>query len=216
MTNLLQEPVLILNKHRVPIDACTVRAAIGDVCANKANFVCPETYGLQDIDTWINRPVNEEDGFITTASSRIALPRVIVTTYDRIPKTKVKFSRRNLWKRDRHRCQYCGKRPRNDEITIDHVIPRSQGGKTCFNNCVLACIKCNKRKNNRTPEQAKMPLVRMVKKDGVLIKEVYDKPKTPIWSPFYAVPRSTGFPLAWKNHLDERTHELYWDTELEN
>ena len=75
-----------------------------------------------------------------------------------MPAAAVTFSRRNIFKRDRYVCQYCGSQPGSEELTIDHVVPRSQGGVSSWTNCVLACMTCNKRKADRTPEQAGMML----------------------------------------------------------
>ena len=87
------------------------------------------------------------------------MPEVIVLkTYDRLPTNSVTFSRRNIFKRDRFTCQFCGRQPGSEALTIDHVVPRSQGGTSTWENCVLACIDCNARKADRTPEQARMPL----------------------------------------------------------
>lgn len=72
---------------------------------------------------------------------------------------KVRFNRRNVYKRDGYTCQYCGKRFTGDELTFDHVYPKSQGGTTVWCNIVTCCFSCNQKKNNRTPEQAKMKLV---------------------------------------------------------
>jgi 5-methylcytosine-specific restriction endonuclease McrA len=107
----------------------------------------------------------------------------------------VTFSRRNVFKRDRFRCQYCRKRCESEDLTIDHVVPRSQGGTSCWMNCVLACIECNKRKADRTPEQAAMPL--------------YKQPVQPQWKPVYAArgPRID----SWAKFLSE----AYWNVELE-
>lgn len=211
----LENPVLVLNKGWSPIDACTARDAISDAFSAKARIICPETYAQYNIEQWLGLPVNDGDSFIQGTSQRVRVPEVIVSTYDRIPNRKVVFSRRNLWKRDRFRCQYCGVRPRQDDVTIDHVVPRSQGGKTTFTNCVLACIKCNKRKDNRTPEQAKMPLVKIVSANGKTHKEIYDRPKAPKWSPVYAVPRYQKFPKSWGKFLQDMIDDLYWNTELE-
>jgi 5-methylcytosine-specific restriction endonuclease McrA len=70
----------------------------------------------------------------------------------------VRFSRENVYLRDSHHCQYCGKRCRHHELTLDHVMPRSRGGKTTWRNVVTACVECNRRKGRDTPEEAEMPL----------------------------------------------------------
>ena len=91
--------------------------------------------------------------------------------YDRLPTQAVAFSRRNIFKRDRFTCQFCGRQPGSEELTIDHVVPRSRGGTSTWENCVLACVPCNARKANRTPEQAGMKLRRA--------------PVRPAWKPLY-------------------------------
>jgi len=104
---------------------------------------------------------------------RLRVPEVItLTEYDRPPAAAVTFNRRNIFKRDHYTCQYCGKQPGGEELTLDHVIPRAQGGESRWDNCVLACLECNKRKADRTPEQAKMRLKH--------------KPVQPKWNPRYA------------------------------
>ena len=73
------------------------------------------------------------------------MPEVITLTgYERLPSAAVAFSRRNIYKRDHYTCQYCGVRPGTEELTIDHVVPRAQGGESRWDNCVLACLACNK------------------------------------------------------------------------
>ncbi len=104
---------------------------------------------------------------------KLRVPEVIaLTDYDRLPMAAVTFSRRNIFKRDHYTCQYCGAQPGSEELTIDHVVPRSQGGVSTWENCVLACMACNKRKADRTPEQARMRLRK--------------KPVRPAWKPLYA------------------------------
>jgi 5-methylcytosine-specific restriction endonuclease McrA len=119
---------------------------------------------------------------------------VSLTRYDRVPASTVTFSRRNIFKRDRYTCQYCGTQPGSEELTIDHVLPRSQGGMSSWQNCVLACVECNKRKADRTPEQAGMPLRR--------------RPARPTWRPIYA---NNGFRIdSWSRFVSD----AYWNVEL--
>jgi 5-methylcytosine-specific restriction endonuclease McrA len=107
----------------------------------------------------------------------------------------VTFCRRNVFKRDHSTCQYCGVRPGNQELTIDHVIPRSLGGQTTWENCVLSCVACNARKANRTPERAGMKLRRT--------------PFRPAWKPFYHT--STVRIASWSRFLSE----AYWNVALD-
>lgn len=100
----------------------------------------------------------------------------------------VKFSRQNLYVRDRRVCQYCGTPFEHKELTYDHVIPRSKGGQTEWTNVVTCCSACNVKKGGRTPEEAGMALIR--------------KPKVPIWIPLLTMSLGiTETPVHWKNYL---------------
>lgn len=107
----------------------------------------------------------------------------------------VKFSRNNIFTRDKYTCQYCGRRYRVEELTFDHVIPIAKGGRKTWTNIVTACIRCNNHKSGRTPEQARMRLIR--------------KPEKPSWSPSLTI--TIGIRNAPKNWYDY----LYWNMELE-
>lgn len=103
--------------------------------------------------------VAEYDGFVRSQLLVIKIPAVVrlLNAFRRRSK-KVKFSRVNIYARDGYRCQYCGEKRKMGELTYDHVVPRSQGGKTNWTNIVSCCVECNGRKANRTPEQARMKL----------------------------------------------------------
>lgn len=98
----------------------------------------------------------------------------------------VRFSRRNVYLRDNHRCQYCGGQFGDHELTLDHVVPRVFGGKSTWTNVVTACGACNRRKGGRTPEQAGLPLK--------------SKPSRPKWSPLSLAHRLPGqdVPEPWR------------------
>ena len=124
------------------------------------------------------------------------VPEVIsLARFDRLPHKSVAFSRRNLFARDRFTCQYCGTQPGSEELTIDHVVPRSHGGESTWENCVLACVTCNHRKADRTPDEARMPLRR--------------PPTRPAWKPIYSG-RSVHI-ASWAKFISE----AYWKAELE-
>ena len=98
---------------------------------------------------------------IRTVNRAIRIPRVIVLQlYDRIPKTKVRFSRHNIYMRDGNTCQYCGLELPRTELNLDHVVPRAQGGRTTWENVVCCCVDCNLSKGARTPEQAGLKLLK--------------------------------------------------------
>ena len=127
---------------------------------------------------------------------RLRVPEVITLTgYDRLPTTAVTFSRRNIFKRDRFTCQYCGTQPGSEVLTLDHVVPRAQGGESRWDNCVLACVTCNKRKADRTPKQARMRLNK--------------RPVQPTWRPLYAAHNIRI--ESWSKFVSE----AYWNVELE-
>lgn len=212
---MLGKSVLILNKNWYAIDAHSMRKALKGVVAKKTKIVCPKTFQLFDWDSWVERGVLDGEITLNTGGQIVSAPRIVVNRYNKIPRREVQFNRRNLWRRDNWTCQYCGRKPPDDEITVDHVVPKSQGGQTTFTNCVLACMDCNKRKDNRTPEEAGMPLVRSVRQaDGTFKKTFYHRPERPRWSPIYALQGKT-IDKDWATFLQHMINDLYWNSELE-
>jgi 5-methylcytosine-specific restriction endonuclease McrA len=140
--------------------------------------------------------VEEYDEEIRSPSYVIKIPAVarLLRAFKRFRKP-VKFSRVNIYARDRYTCQYCGESKPTDELTYDHVLPRAQGGLTEWTNIVTCCVDCNGFKANRTPEQAKMKLL--------------NKPVRPEWVPAMTISVSRrSLPAAWRDYL-------YWTEELE-
>ena len=136
------------------------------------------------------------DAFVPAIRFRIRVPEVItLTEYDRLPTAAVTFSRRNIFKRDKFVCQYCGNQPGTEALTIDHVIPRAQGGESRWDNCVLSCVDCNHRKADRTPKQA-----------GIRLRK---EPVRPMWKPLYAAHDVRI--ESWSKFVSE----AYWNVELE-
>lgn len=113
----------------------------------------------------------------------------------------IRFNRKNVYLRDKGKCQYCGKVTPTHEFTYDHVVPRSMGGKTAWENIVVACIQCNHRKADRTPEQAKMRLI------GTPVK-----PKSLPDGQGLALSWTVGMPESWKDWLGSVS---YWTDKLE-
>ena len=139
-----------------------------------------------------------DDEFIRTVHFEIQVPRVIrLLAYDRLPRQKVKFNRRNIFARDGNRCQYCGKRFATSELSLDHVLPRSRGGQATWENIVCACLKCNVRKGGRTPRRPACALIR--------------EPVEPRTSPSLRLKLSHRKYRSWKTFLDN----AYWSVELE-
>lgn len=139
--------------------------------------------------------VEEYNREIHSVSFTIRLPSVIrLLKLVKRPKKPLRFSRQNIYLRDNYRCQYCGERFPTEELTYDHVLPRSRGGKTEWENIVTCCIDCNKKKGGRTPDEAGMRLIR--------------KPIRPKWIPALRITIGIrNIPDSWRDYL-------YWNVEL--
>ena len=158
-TATLQRPTLVLNRNWQPVHVATVERALVLLWNESARVVDPEDFQLYTWEDWARLRPAEGKPFVQAVRFRLRVPEVVaLTAYDRTPQGAVTFSRRNVFKRDHFTCQYCGVQPGTEELTVDHVLPRSQGGMSSWTNCVLACVACNKRKADRTPEQAAMKL----------------------------------------------------------
>ncbi len=160
--SVANEDVLVLNRAWQPINFIPLPQAINKILNEKARIIdAREGYVPKTWEEWkLCRPT-EGDETITTVSYVVRLPRVIVVNeYNKVPNHKTAFSRKQIYKRDDCTCQYCGCRPGTSELSIDHVTPKCQGGTTTWENCVLACVKCNARKAGRTPQQANMKLLK--------------------------------------------------------
>lgn len=198
--DVLDRPALVLNRNWVAIRTATVKEAIGLVAKGAARIIEPVSFATHDLETWSDVSRAKEkfgDARIRSARLEIAPPEVIVlTAYEGMGERSVVFSRRNLFKRDRFTCQYCGAQPGPEELTIEHVLPRSRGGLSSWENCVLACVACNKRKADRTPPEARMELRRA--------------PRKPSWRSMARIePRMRR--ESWEQFLSR----AYWEVELE-
>ena len=164
----IDEKVLVLNRGYAAIRVVPARNAFTLLCREAAEILSIEdgnylTYGLHD---WMDvaklqrefEP--EKHTWIRLPTLEIAIPKIIrLLAYDKFVKPEVRLTRRNLFSRDKNRCQYCGNRFSATDLTLDHVIPRVQGGGNAWSNLVCACMKCNTKKGGRTPRQANMRLI---------------------------------------------------------
>ena len=193
---VLERPTLILNRSWQPVGVAPVSRSLVLLWNDNARVVDPHDYQLYSWSDWSRLIPRDDEPFIQAVRMRLRVPEVVALThYDRIPTNAVTFSRRNIYKRDRYACQYCGAQPGSEELTLDHVVPRAQGGISTWENCVLACTGCNKRKADRTPDQAGMPLRK--------------QPVRPAWRPLYAT-RHVRID-SWTRFVSE----AYWNVELE-
>ncbi len=196
VTSVLERPTLVLNRNWQPVGVAPVSRALVKVWNESARIVDPNDFQQYGWEDWSLIEPKADEAFIQTQWLRLKVPEVVtLTKYDRLPTKVVAFSRRNVFKRDNFTCQYCECRPGSEELTIDHVVPRAQGGISSWGNCVLACVECNHHKGNRTPDQALMPLLK--------------PPVRPIWNPSYA--RSGARLESWSKFVSD----AYWNIELE-
>jgi 5-methylcytosine-specific restriction endonuclease McrA len=129
----------------------------------------------------------EGNRFIHAPSFRLMLPEVILLRgFGKVPPRSVKFNRRNIYLRDNFTCQYCGTKPPKEELTIDHVVPRARGGRSTWDNVVLACQGCNARKGSRPLEQLSMKLKKAPKRPNwtSIVRHSMKRHNRPIWQKF--------------------------------
>lgn len=172
------------------IASTPVRNALRLIYSEAANVVQPDTYEVHSFESWARLEVPAGEESITTVRLSLRVPEVIVlNTFSGVPRQALPFTRKNLIRRDLSRCQYCGKQPGQAQLSVDHVIPRSKGGGTSWENCVLACLRCNRRKGNKLASEVGM----------ILLQD----PKPPTWSPIFEVAGAEE-PAAWRRFLGEQ------------
>lgn len=194
---------LVLNKNWAAVQVCSVKRAISLIYQGHALVIDPENYQTYDFEDWkdVSQKLIKVDSkeIISSPSLTIRIPKIIVLLfYDKMPKNKIKFSRKNLFERDKWTCQYCGKKPVKSELNLDHIIPKALGGKTTWENIVASCFKCNTKKGVKTLNQL-----------GWKLKKV---PKKPDYNPILSIYLGKGAHKEWANFIDIS----YWYSELEN
>lgn len=182
MENVLNSQVLVLNKNYQPITTTNVITAISKLWAERVEAISVEedgTYMNHTFSSWAEiselRSMfddefnNEGIDWIHSPSLKIMVPRVIrLLTYDKLPKHDVRLTRKSLYKRDKYVCQYCGHKFSTEELTIEHIVPRSKGGRNTWENLVAACIPCNRKKGNKDLEHSGMKLIKKPKKPNAI------------------------------------------------
>ena len=195
--------VLVLNSLYQAVQVTGVQRAFRLFYAGRARAVAPD-FNSYDFENWCDLPLGLEGAdssmpLIRTPTRTIRIPTVIqLIHFSKLPNCEVRFNRRNIFIRDRNRCQYCGKVKPQRELNLDHVVPQSRGGKSTWENVVCACIPCNTKKGNRTPLEASMRLIR--------------QPKKPAGHPLLRARWMGECPAEWRTFLDE----AYWNVELED
>ncbi|MDF7818173.1 HNH endonuclease [Runella sp. MFBS21] len=158
--------VLILNQDYSALSICSVPKAFLLVYLNKAELVAESS-----------------SYFLRTVSDTFPMPTVIrLHRYINLPYKGVMMTRQNIFKRDSHRCVYCGAQ---EDLTLDHVMPKSRGGRTSWDNLVTACKRCNTRKGDYTPDEASMPMKhRPFKPSFIMFLREFSGSTEESWKPF--------------------------------
>jgi 5-methylcytosine-specific restriction endonuclease McrA len=198
---MLNASVLVLNRHYQPVHVTSAKRAFSLLYLGVARVLDRE-FRTFDFDSWSQLSSGAGDDVVHTINRAIRVPRVIVLQiYDRIPKTKVRFSRHNIYMRDGNTCQYCCQTLPRTELNLDHVVPRAQGGRTTWENVVCCCIDCNLAKGARTPEQA-----------GMVLRKA---PSRPRWTPTF---RAAGDRIRYREWLPflDLPNASYWNVELKD
>lgn len=156
----------------------------GDI-VSKAKVIDPFTHIEEYWDDWITMTPGENEPFIkASGEKRIRAPEVIVAIhYHKVPRNQLNFNRRNLFRRDENQCQYCLCKPGEAHLSVEHIFPKSRGGKDNWENCVAACFECNQKKKDMTPEEAGMKLRRQPTKPGLEILGLSNRLKS--WDIFF-------------------------------
>ena len=208
-TIALESSVLVLNKFFAAVHIVNAKRAFAMLCKESAEVVSIDDgqYNSYDFTSWVDvsafkaeceLPDEERYESIKTFSLEIRIPKIIrLVVYDKLPKATIKFNRKNIFARDKNRCQYCGKKVPTSELSLDHVIPRTQGGTSNWKNIVCACTNCNKHKGGRRPEEAGMKLI--------------CKPVKPNHCPLIQLKLGSNKYNSWKQFLNN----AYWSALLE-
>ena len=168
MSHLTKTTVLVLNRNWQAIHIKTPTEALSMMYSDTAtglDIVAEDHMVPYKWEDWINLPHDSSSEYISTINQKIKIPKVIVLChYDKVPIRRPRFSIDGVWSRDKSICQYTGKKLSKRDGNIDHIIPKSKGGKTDWTNCVLSHKDVNAKKANRTPEESGFKLI---KKPGV-------------------------------------------------
>jgi 5-methylcytosine-specific restriction endonuclease McrA len=191
MNSVLEKNVvLVLNRNWQAVNTTTPAHAFCQMAAGNALGVDMDaTQSMYPVnwEEWLALPVRESDWSIGIVKGHLRVPRVILSVhYNKVPMRHPKFSYQAIRDRDNGRCQYTGRKLAGEEGNIDHVVPRSKGGQTSWNNCVLSCKRVNNRKGDRTPNEAGLHLMKDPKPPRVLPMTLFliNTHHVPEWEPF--------------------------------
>jgi 5-methylcytosine-specific restriction endonuclease McrA len=183
---MLDSPVLVLNRSWLPLQVANVRRTVTLLFKGHAEVVCPETFRTFGFEQWKSYSARAGGRFLHTPRYRIAVPEVMVLrNFNDVVRRRIRFNRRNIFQRDRNTCQYCGKVLPAKDLTLEHIRPVSKGGESSWENVVLACVPCNKRKRDLSLEQAGMRLLRAPGRPRNPVRVLPEIPRPrESWQPF--------------------------------
>ena len=201
----LTSSVLVRHRSFVAVHVTNVRRAVTLLFRQLAEVVHIEQgqFAAHSLESW--RELSQlrsafrtpDEDWVRGVGFDLQAPRVIrLVACDRGPRQGLRFNRRNVFARDGNQCQYCGRGFPTSELSLDHVVPRSRGGITSWENIVCACVGCNVRKGGRTPHEARMQLIR--------------QPVKPRRSPLLSVKLGNPKYESWRSFVDS----AYWTVDL--
>jgi len=201
MTLALNADVLVLNKNWTALRIITAAEALADLFVGRVEAIDTD-YQAYDFASWHElseyavRFQAEQHRFVRTVTSAVLVPTVVrLLKFDRVKRAAVRLSRKNVYVRDNYTCQYTGKKLPSSELNLDHVVPTSRGGTTCWENIVCCSVEVNSIKGNRTPQEAGLKLIRQPRRPNAT--ELLFKSKRFRHD-------------SWKHFVDA----AYWNTEL--
>lgn len=162
--NLTSDTVLVLNKNWQAIHVKSAADALSMMYTGTATGL--DIQGTDNMvpyrwENWVSLPTDPNANYISTVRGKVKIPKIILLcNFNQVPKKRPKFSSKALWSRDNGTCQYTGQKLTPNEANIDHVLPRSKGGRTTWTNCVITHKVINHKKGNKTPEEAGLKLIR--------------------------------------------------------
>jgi len=184
--------VLVLNQTYVPIHIVSWKKGLSLVYTEKCIALDREFLRYETFDEWIHFSYQNRNEYPIIHTSRygVAVPEIIASiTFNKLPRREVKFSRQNIFSRDGFKCVYCGSKYKKEDLTFDHIVPKSRGGRNSWENTVTSCFRCNQKKADKSLKEA-----------GMSLKTTPSKPK---WiGPIHSYDPNTHPCKSWKHFMD--------------
>ena len=182
--------ILVLNRSWCPVQIIEYKKAIAELYTDKAHALDLDCVSY-DYENWlIFSKKDRHFKSLHTIDNRVCIPEIIVLTKsNKLPRRDIKYSRQSVFDRDNFKCQYCGKRFHRNDLTIDHVYPKSLGGQSMWDNVVACCSKCNSEKGCKTLKESGLKLLK--------------KPAKPKWTSPVSNTHPTNYCKSWIHFLNK-------------